>query len=713
MTTSPLPRPRSDLLFTPVQENRRTLYIIEDPVRNLFFRVGREEYLLISSLGQADSLPELLEMVAEKSGVTLTPEQAQTIFTWLASRQLLQADNAAPLLGAIAQEKALAKLKSLQRLNLITFKIPLFNPDPLLRHCGFLFWLVGGPFLALWLAAAFLAIATLVSEWPAFIGQSLGFFSTANLLWIWLIWFALKVLHELFHALACYRYGGRVYEAGVLLILFIPLSYVNATSSWRFPSKWQRIHVAVAGMFSELGVAFVALLIWAHSPDSPGGFIAHNTVIIAGVSSLLFNANPLMRFDGYYVLSDLLGIPNLYQQGLHFVKARMASFFLGISDPTPAPRTLIKFYGVAIHIWRLLVLVSLGFLASHLAGGLGIFITFGAVLVWVGLPLATFIKRWPTYRQSNPRLGRHFALRLAGTVLLIAAGMQLIGWEKRVIAPAVVEYQEQFRVRSKASGFVERIAVADGDRVTTGQLLLVLENPDLEQHRHQLELQLGQLAVKMRLAHSARRIPELQILRDQEQTLSRELAAVQRDIADLVITAPGDGICLSDNLADLQGTFLGKGQELLWIVSLQQKQLTGMAAQNDIDRFRQLLDQPLRVEMRAAGLGSFEAKLTRIAPQMTTSLAHPALGATYGGPLDVRQTVIAGPQAELEQQLRYELFAPRFTLQVEIPEEIRGRLHAGQLATLSTGGERVTLGAALKRKVDDWLARRNPATGKS
>ena len=121
----------------------------------------------------------------------------------------------------------------------------------------------------------------------------------------------------------------------------------------------------------------------------------------------------------------------------------------------------------------------------------------------------------------------------------------------------------------------------------------------------------------------------------------------------------------------------------------------------------------LRNVQKGFGKTGFEAKLTRIAPQMTTSLAHPALGATYGGPLDVRQTVIAGPQAELEQQVRYELFAPRFSLQVEIPEKIRGQLHAGQLATLSTGGERVTLGAALKRKVDDWLARRNPATGES
>jgi putative peptide zinc metalloprotease protein len=430
-------------------------------------------------------------------------------------------------------------------------------------------------------------------------------------------------------------------------------------------------------------------------------------VIIAGISSLLFNANPLMRFDGYYVLSDLLGIPNLYQQGLHYVKAQAARFFLGITDPNPPPRPLIKVYGVAIHIWRLLVLVSLGYLASRLAGGLGIFITFGAVLVWIGLPLATLIKRWPVYRKENPRILGHLTLRLAATALVIIAAMQLIGWEKRITAPAVVEYQQQFRVKTKTSGFVERINVADGDSVTSGQVLLVLENPDLQQSRRQLELQLAQMALKVRLAHSGSRIAEMQILRDQEQALVRELEKVQKDINDLNITAPGSGICISDNLVNLEGTFLGKGQELLWIVSFEQIQLTGMAAQNDIDQFRRLVGESLSATMLASGLDSFLVRLERIAPQMTTDLVHPALGAVYGGPLDVRQTMIAGLQADADRQSRYELFVPRFTLHAEIPPDIGRQLIAGQLAMLSTRGERVSLGATLRQRIKSWFARRN------
>lgn len=707
MTSSPrLPRLRRDLLFTPVREGQETLYVIEDPIRHLFYRVGREEYLLISGLNHFDSLDALLDRVAAESGTFFTAEQAQTIFAWLSSRQLLQAEDAGPLLGVVAQERAFQGVRRFSRLNLISFKLPLTNPDPLLRRCGFLSWLTGMPFFLLWLALSIAALSTLAAEWQAFTSQTAGFFGAENLMRIWLIWFGLKLVHELFHALVCYRYGGRIFEAGILFVLFIPLTYVNATSSWRFPSKWQRMHVAVAGIFIELGVAFAALLIWSWSPDSPAGYICHNTVIIAGVSSLLFNANPLMRFDGYYLLSDLTGLPNLYQQGLESIRSLFARFFLGLQTPEPPHRVFLIVYGVAIHIWRILVLVSLGYLASRLAGGLGIFLTLGAVLVWVGVPLHTFLKRWPGYRQRNPALVRQLAARLCLTLLLLIAALELVGWEKRIQAPAIVEYEQQYGVRNQPSGFVREIRVEDGDTITAGQILLVLDNSELEYSRRQLRLQLEQLDLKSRLAYSSGRIGDLQILRDQQSTLRNELKAVEDDIAALVIRAPGDGICIGENLSSLQDVYLPKGQELLWIVSLERKELIGMAAQNDIEQFHRLVSQPVEVDMRASGIGVFQGKLNRIAPRMLTVLSHPALGAVNGGPLDVRQTVIDAQGQGMEQQLRYELFTPRFTLHVDIPAEIRQQLSAGQLAILTIRGERASLGDTLWQAICTWIKKK-------
>ncbi|MGB5987605.1 MAG: hypothetical protein WBG37_20030, partial [Desulfobacterales bacterium] len=417
------PRLRSDLRFSPITGGEETWYVIEDPLRHLFYRIGPEEYQFIRRLNHFDSLEALLSDLAVAGGMSLSSEQAQTILVWLAGRQLLRQENARLLTQTLAREKEIRQQQRVNRLNLITFKVPLFNPDPLLNRLGrHLDWLSGPLFFAGWLLAGILALTALHEKWPAFIGQASGFFSPANLVRVWLIWFGLKVLHELFHAVTCRRYGGRVYEAGLLFILFIPLTYVNATSSWNFPSKWQRIHVAVAGMFIELGVAFGALLVWEQSGASPAGLMAHNTVIIAGVSSLLFNANPLMRFDGYYVLSDLLSIPNLYFQGLLSVRRMMARFFLGVTPAQPQgpPQRggFIRLYGIAVYLWRILVLASLAWLASRMGGGFGIFIALGALLVWIGLPLARFAKSLPRLAAGNPGLAGRFTLRLA----LTAAG---------------------------------------------------------------------------------------------------------------------------------------------------------------------------------------------------------------------------------------------------------------------------------------------------
>ena len=687
------------------------MYVVEDPIRHLFFRMGQEEYLLASCLQQARDFDDLLAQARTRSGITFSAEEAQAILNWLAGRQLLQTEDSASLLAAVRHNPEIAAMRRLNRLNLISFKLPLFNPDQILQRCRFLAGLAGLPFFCLWFATGIAAFATLLDEWPLFSGQMASFLGVENLIRLWFIWFGLKILHEFFHALVCYRYGGRVFEAGALIILFMPLTYVNATSSWQFPSKWQRIHVALAGMLIEMLIAFLAILFWARHPATTAGFIAHNTVIVAGISSLLFNANPLMRFDGYYVLSDLAGIPNLYQRSIEWVKARLAAFFWGISKPQPPASPFIRCYGVAVYLWRFIVLISLGYLASKLAGGLGIFITLGAAITWMGQPLLLFLRQLPALRQHNPHLIRHAALRLLLVAAILVAGLHLISWEKRIETPAVVEYEEQYSIRAKASGFISDIQVADGDQVKTGQILLTLENSELRFAAEQLQLQLEQLELKMRVAQSTGKITGLNILQDQKQALLKEQKAAEEDLAALTIVAPGDGLCISGTLDNLRGTYLPKGQELMWIVSARQKQLTGAAAQNDIDDFRQFVDRPVEVDMRLAGFGVFPARLQRISPTVTTTLPHPALGAVYGGPLDVRQLAVSNTGQGVEQRYRFELFAPRFTLHLELPPSIQEQVKAGQLATVVARGARVTLGSVLWRWMTDWLRNKDKIAG--
>ncbi len=705
---SSLPRLRSELRFSPVKEGNRIQYILKDPVRNTYYRIGLEEYLFISRLNQASGLEQLLESVAQTGDTRLDSEQAQAILNWLAARQLLQVDDAAPLVQALEIEEKQKNARRFSRLNIITIKVPLFNPDPLLDYLSPKFtWLTGKWFAALWLILAVSALGTLFSRWQEFSSQAAGFFSAGNVFFIWLIWFSLKLFHELFHALVCRRYGGRVYEAGILLILFIPLTYVNATSSWNFPSKWQRIHVAVAGMFIELGIGWAALLVWAGQPNTTAGFIAHNTFIIASVSSLLFNANPLMRFDGYYVLSDLIGIPNLYSHGLQFIRSIGTRWFLGISSGAlyrNSPKQwFIRFYGVAIYLWRLFILVSLGYIASTMAGGFGILATIGAAVVWVGMPVYQFLKRLPLHRQQNPHALRHLLLRLSLTLLVITVTLRLISWEQRIQAPAIVEYRHQYSVRPETEGFVGNVYVTAGQQVRRGALLLTLENTELTHAARDLQLQIQQLELERRLAQSTGQLTKLQILQEQQQNLSEKLQDREADLRAINVRAQGDGVIVGAGLDALEGTYLFRGQEVFWIVSPGQKQITASASQDDVEQFRALINQPLKIDMRSAGLGIVTGTLKQVSPTATSELIHPALGAVYGGPLDVRQQAVSTTGKDMEQRYRFELFAPRFTLDVELPAEVTEKVKDGQPATLYTRGSRISLGRLISNRVRDWL----------
>ncbi len=708
-----LPRLRPGLCFSPVQCRNTICFIVEDPSRHVYYRIGGEEYLLLTHLSSSSSLEELLQKVNRESETALTPEQAATILRWLAGRQLLQMDDPRILSSVLEQEEQMRKIRRQARINLTSFKIPLGNPDPLLHKLyPRLKWLTGTGSGLLWLLAGLFALGALFAHWQEFNDNTTGFFSPTNLFILWLIWLGLKILHELFHALVCYRYGGRVYEAGILFILFIPLTYVNATSSWKFPSPWQRIHVAGAGIFAELGVAWIALLLWAYHPDSTTGLIAHRTAIIAGLSSLLFNANPLMRFDGYYILSDFMGIPNLYQLGQQDIKARFAHLFLGIKQPPVAEeshRFFVRIYGILIFFWRFLIFASLGYLASKLFGGLGVIISLAALLLWISSPLHALLARWPTFRQHNPHVLRDLLLRSLAALILTAVLLTTVGWNRIIQAPAVVEYQHQHRIKTGASGFVRKILVRDGDMVTAGRTLMILEDPAITAALRDTQLLLEQNRIKARVAHNSGRFTEVQILRRQRNALEKMLTRQQEKAEALIVKAPAPGRVIAAHLAELENTYLDKGREILWLVDAGEKQLNASISQDGINQLRTLVGKSITVDMRKQGLGRFEGRVKRITPTASTRLTHPGLAARYGGPIDVLERRVKSRNNSTGEHIQLAFFEPRFSMEIAVPENLVKRMWAGQIGSIQAAGPRLTLRQRLGKQFDKWIRKKDRA----
>jgi putative peptide zinc metalloprotease protein len=247
----------------------------------------------------------------------------------------------------LERRKSQQQQKSVAQLNPLFIKLPLGNPQALIRLLSCFFgWLCSGFFLGIWVAVVMYAIVCVFQSPGELYAAGLGVFTADGWAWMLVTMIGLKVVHELAHGLFCDRFGGSVKETGLVFILFIPMPYVDVTSCWSFRSKWERIAVAAAGMYIEMFVAALAAIAWSFSGDPVLKFHLFNVMLLGSLTTLLFNANFLMRFDGYYMLADFLEIPNLYQKGQQFVNGLGSQFGHGRCSVFGRPENSADYSGV-------------------------------------------------------------------------------------------------------------------------------------------------------------------------------------------------------------------------------------------------------------------------------------------------------------------------------------------------------------------------------
>ncbi len=315
---------REDLLVTVQSYRGRTCYVIEDPAEGRFYRVGLPEGVFLSLLDGSHTLRQAMAKAAAALGEEAFSEpEAMAILHWLVEAKL-----ACPAGGLLldAQFREAAR----RPFSPLAIRLPIVRPDRLLGlilpWCEWLFApgavLLGG-------LAAGAAVWQVASQWNLFRESFRTVVAPHYWLSLTFAWLLLKLLHETAHGLVCKKYGGTVDEAGVMLLWGVPLPYVDVTSSWSFRGKWPRIYTAAAGLYAELLAASLAALVWSQA--RPGGlsFFCVHLVAIAGAGTILFNANPLMRFDGYYILMDLLEMPNLDGYGRQFLGAMVRKYVWG------------------------------------------------------------------------------------------------------------------------------------------------------------------------------------------------------------------------------------------------------------------------------------------------------------------------------------------------------------------------------------------------
>ena len=705
---------RDDLNILLREYQGQTVFVIEDELNSSYYRMGLAEYTFLTLLDGrttfATALGKTASIMKEKA---LSEDQAAGFCQWLVQSGLASTHQSRSIsrLEEDAQRGKRKRFKS--RFSAATQRLPLFKPDRLISSLTTVFgWLFSGMMGVFWLLLIGSGIVALAVHWNRFCEATSHVISRDNWLWLGLTWLTLKIVHELAHGIACQKFGGHVREAGVMLIVFIPLPYIDVTSSWRFGSKYQRMLVSSAGMMAELALAAMAAIIWSQTEPGLLNQNAYNIVFSAGLITLIFNANPLMRFDGYYILADYLELPNLSMHGQQALKTLARRWGLGLKGtPIEYPegrKKTILIYGIAAFLWRILICVGLVLMADALLFGAGVILATLMVIVWVVVPTFRLLKFVAVgNRREHPSRTRFCSLLLF-VGLAIWGVMSYVPWFGLTSAPFVIDYHARTEVRTSVSGFVDHIFVRTGEVVQKGKPIARLKNIELETSLERIDrdilISTRRADIFLHKKETAAWLVEKETL----ESLRKRQREVRKQKESLLIVAPRHGMVLNSDLKDLLHTWLDVGDQVATLGPEDEQELLSLVSQFHHDAFLKREGGKVEIHIDGTGLTRIPARLSSVSPKATREFPHPALGAHAGGPLEIRVRMVQEQDSEKQKQ-EFELLEPHFLARIQIPPTLKRDLAAGQTGRVAFRLQNETVGMYLGRSLYQWWNRRTIA----
>jgi putative peptide zinc metalloprotease protein len=614
-------------------------FLVQEAFNNHFFRLSEGAHRFVCRLDGRRTVEEVWLLCLEQD-----PEGApgQTEVIQLLS-QLYQANL---LRGEVAPDNARLferfekrqKRERRARFNFMSLRFPLFDPDKLLqRTLPLVRWLMTPFGAVLWIAVVGAAVKVAIEHAPQLRDQSEGVLSPGNLPLLYAALVFIKVIHEFGHAFACRRFGGEVHTMGVLLMYFSPVPYVDATASWAFRSKWRRIFVSSAGMIVELFVAALATFVWAATGEGALHSLAYNVMFIASVTTLFFNANPLMRFDGYYILSDLIEMPNLQvrsQQMLRFLTERFLFGSRSSVNPAQSRREggFLAGFGIAGAIYRVWLFFWIALFVSERFLLLGILMALYMVAMFTVAPLVKFV-RWVAADPHLARTRQRALLVSFGGLAVIVAVLALVPFPHRFRAPGVLSSEEFSRVFTQTPGTLREILAVPGSTVEKGAPLLRLESPELALEIAAARAELGRAVAEEERALE-RATATLLPLRARREVAQRTLRKREEQQRDLIVRAPHTGTWAAIRVQDHLGQFFPRGHELGAIVPSQFR-FSAVVSQRDAAH---LFSGNLHAsEVRLAGQAEqpIIVEDVRVIPAEQEVLPSAALGWGAGGEIEL------------------------------------------------------------------------------
>lgn len=623
-------------------------YVLHDKNNARFHKLSPTAYELIAAMNGRRTLAELLliarTQLRQQASHEL-PEQQDVVelLQYLYVADLLICD-IPPNTQSLFVRQGDKRKQRWRRMwtNPLSWRIVLGNPNRVLdRWQGVARGLTAWPIAALWLIVVATALLQAVLHWPELRAVSMdALFSPGNLLLLWFTYPALKVLHELGHALYTKAFGGDVYECGIVFILGVPLPYVDATAATGFDAKRQRLMVSAAGMAVELLLAAAALLLWLAVENSLAKSLLFNVALLGSVSTLLFNGNPLLKFDGYHLLCDLIETPNLAARAKSQWRYFVERYGYGVDATRGEARTglgalgLIAF-ALASYAYRVFILAVIFFVLAQVSLLLAIIL-----LGW----MLTFQLFWPLlkylyYLTHGGALRSHRTRALgviSAAVMLLVLLLLVLPLPLNTQVEGVVWLPQDSQIRAGAEGTVAVLEVVDGQRVDTGTAILQLSNPALVNRYRLKQAELNEYQLRYEQFFTSDR-PRANLLREDLAVLADEVADLKQQVDHLTLTSPASGRIYFAALGLLQGHYLHQGDLAAYVLSPGSVRVRTALTQDEIGLVRQST-RGVTVRLAGAIANEYRAEIVQQVPGGTYHLPSPVLGTQGGGRLATKPT---------------------------------------------------------------------------
>ncbi|MHC4447393.1 MAG: efflux RND transporter periplasmic adaptor subunit [Planctomycetota bacterium] len=643
------PRLRSAVQTYRQHYRGRTWHVVQDPSNNQHFRLDEAAYHFVALLDGKRKVSEVWQLCNEQLG-DRAPTQGEVInlLGQLYTSNLLHSDLPADAAGMFEiHRKRVRRQVGGFFMNLLFMRIPLFDPDHILDRWARVF----GPAFtwfgfACWVMLLAVAGYQLVGRGGELLSGVSGILAPENLFLLYVCFAGIKALHEFGHGFASKQFGkvtgsgGEVHTMGIMLLVFTPVPYVDASSSWAFRSKWHRAIVGAAGMYVELAVASVAAIVWANTSPGLVSAIAYNIIFIASVSTLLFNGNPLLRFDGYYILSDLLEIPNLSKRSRDYLYYLVKRYVYGVKRATSVIRSSgerwwLPVYGVASTVYRIIIFTGIILFVADKFFFVGALFAIAAVVSWVFIPAGKFAR----YLLSNNELQRVRPRAVTISAIFFAAVFVTIGavrFPDRARAQGVVEPRDVVIVYVESDGFVDEVLPTGRHVTPDGVPLLTASNLELETERAQL-LADRRLTLIQRNQADVDEVAVAQSLTERLQALDEQIDRIDQRLEALRLHAPIAGTWNAPDIDRVEGAYVRRGDPVGMVADLDHLLVRAIADQRLGPRIEPEIGTGGQVEIRVKGRPDlqFNGIIEDVLPAGFERLPSAALGYLAGGSTQV------------------------------------------------------------------------------